>query len=189
MAERLLAYSDRIGAAAGERVEIKVSAPEGGEYQAKLIRLICGDESPEGPGFKAEDIPSPIARRYPARLQPIHAGSHVAFHKGGPQLAGSFTFLAMIWPTLPLKGAPQAIMGNFDAANRSGCSLLIDGSGRLGVQLGDSPLLHLDRPLYDRYWYLVSLAFDAAAGTITLRQRQLNHRGPGLAVSETSRRL
>ncbi len=145
MTERLLAYADRISAAAGERIEIKVSAPEGGEYQAKLIRLICGDESPEGPGYKAEDIKSPIAKRYPARLQPIHAGSHIAFHKGGPQLAGSFTFFAMIWPTLPLKGAPQAIMGNFDAANRSGCSLLIDGSGRLAAQLGDSPLFHLDR--------------------------------------------
>src|ERR1700754_1958288 len=82
MAERLLAYSDRISAAAGERIEIKVSAPEGGEYQAKLIRLICGDESADGPGFKAEDIKSPIAKAYPARLQPIHAGSHIAFHKG-----------------------------------------------------------------------------------------------------------
>lgn len=189
MAERLLAYADRISAAAGERIEIKVSAPEGGEYQAKLIRLICGDESPDGPGYKAEDIPSPIAKSYPARLQPIHAGSHIAFHKGGPLLAGSFTFFAMIWPTLPLKGAPQAIMGNFDAANRSGCSLLIDGSGRLAAQLGDSPLFHLDRPLFDRHWYLVSLAFDAAAGIVTLRQRVLNHRGPGDAVTESSRRL
>ena len=62
MAERLLAYADRISAAAGERIEIKVSAPEGGAYQAKLIRLICGDDSPEGPGFKAEDIASPIAK-------------------------------------------------------------------------------------------------------------------------------
>ena len=70
MAERLLAYSDRISAAPGERIEIKVSAPEAGEYSAKLIRLICGDDSPHGPGFKAEDISSPIAKSYPARLRP-----------------------------------------------------------------------------------------------------------------------
>ena len=36
MAERLLAYSDRVSAAPGESVEIKVSAPESGEYEAKL---------------------------------------------------------------------------------------------------------------------------------------------------------
>jgi len=189
MVERLLSYSDRVSAAPGESVEIKVSAPEPGEYSARLIRLICGDDSPGGPGFKYEEIASPVAKSYPARLQPIHAGSHIEFRKGGPQLAGSFTFFAMLWPTLPTKGAPQAIMGNFDAANRSGCSLLVDGSGRLAVQLGDSPLLHLDKPLVDRNWYLVSLAFDATAGTLTLRQRALHHRGPGNAVAEASRRL
>src|SRR5262249_9521937 len=157
MKERLLAYTDRVTAAPGERIEVKVSAPEAGSYRAKLIRLICGDESPDGPGYKAQDIASPIAREYPARLQPIHYGSHIEFRKGGPQLSGSFTLLAMIWPTLPQKGAAQAIMGNFDAANRSGCSLLIDASGRLAVHLGDSPLLHLDQALSDRAWYLVSL--------------------------------
>src|ERR1051325_7039165 len=98
MAERLLAYADRIHVAPGERIEIKVSAPEGGEYTANVTPLICGDDSPQGPGFKAEDIAAPIAKSYPAGLQPIHAGSHIEFRKGGPQLAGSFTFIAMIWP-------------------------------------------------------------------------------------------
>jgi len=187
--ERLLAYTDRVTAAPGERIEVKVSAPEAGTYKAKLIRLICGDESPEGPGYKAQDIESPIARDYPARLQPIHYGSHIEFRKGGPQLSGSFTLLAMVLPTLPQKGAAQAIMGNFDAANRSGCSLLIDASGRLAVHLGDSPQLHLDQAMTDRTWYLVSLAFDASAGSITLRQRALHHRGPGNAIAEKTKRL
>jgi N,N-dimethylformamidase len=182
--ERLLAYSDRISAAPGESVEIKVSAPEAGEYSARLIRLICGDEGPHGPGFKEQEIASPVARRYPARFQRVPSGSHVAFHKGGPQLSGSFTLLAMIWPTLPAKGSPQAILGNFDAANRSGCSLLIDGSGRLAVQIGANHVVHLPTPLVDRNWYLVSVAVDAAAGSLTLRQNALNHRGPGKAVTE-----
>ncbi len=43
--------------------------------------------------------------------------------------------------------------------------------------------------MFDRQWHLVSLAFDAAAGIVTLRQRVLNHRGPGDAVSEGSTRL
>src|SRR5581483_964877 len=98
MVERLLAYSDRVTAAPGERIEIKVSAPEPGPYRARLIRLICGDDSPSGPGFKAEEIASPIARAYPGRLQPFRAGSHIEFRKGGPQLSGSFTMLAMVWP-------------------------------------------------------------------------------------------
>ena len=40
MVERLLSYSDRVSAAPGESVEIKVSAPEPGEYSVRLIRLI-----------------------------------------------------------------------------------------------------------------------------------------------------
>ena len=81
MAERLLAYADRISAAPGERIAIKVSAPEGGEFQAKLIRLICGDDSPEGPGFKAEDIQSPIAASYPAGADRVRAAYPVAGYK------------------------------------------------------------------------------------------------------------
>ncbi|HEY4162204.1 MAG TPA: N,N-dimethylformamidase beta subunit family domain-containing protein, partial [Dongiaceae bacterium] len=184
--ERILAYSDRISAAPGESVEIKVSAPESGEYTARLIRLISGDEGPSGPGFKAEDIASPIARGYPGLFQRVPSGSHVSFHKAGPQLSGSFTLLAMIWPTLPAKGSPQAILGNFDAANRSGCSLLIDASGRLAVQIGDNHVVHLPAALIDRNWYLVSVAVDAAAGLLTLRQNALHHRGPGKAVTEVT---
>jgi N,N-dimethylformamidase len=189
MTERLLAYSDRISAAPGERVEIKVSAPEPGQYRARLIRLICGDDSPGGPGFKEAAVASAIEGDYPARRQSIHAGSHIDFHRQGPVLAGSFTLMAMIWPTLPEKGVSQAILGNFDAANRSGCSLLIDASGRLAVHLGASQVLHLDRKLIDRTWYLVSVAFDSTTGALTLRQQALAHRGPGNAVAEAGSRL
>ena len=189
MTERLLAYADRLSAAPGESVEIKVSAPEPGRYRARLIRLVCGDESPGGPGYKAEEIASPIGREHEGRKQPIRAGSHVEFRKGGPQLSGAFTLTAMVWPTLPGKGAPQAVMGNFDALNRSGCSLLVDAAGRLAVQLGAGHVVHLDRPLVERCWYRVSLAFDPAAASVTLRAVKLHHRGPGAAVEEVTRRL
>ena len=40
------------------------------------IRVIEGDASPEGPGFKSRPIPSAVDGTYRGRRQEIHAGSY-----------------------------------------------------------------------------------------------------------------
>ena len=70
-------YADRLSVAPGETIEFKVSCDEPGSYRADLVRLIHGDTNPAGPGFKEEEIASPINGSYAGRHQPIASGSHV----------------------------------------------------------------------------------------------------------------
>lgn len=170
MAERLLAYSNEVSAAPGDRIEIKVSAPLAGKYHANLVRLICGDDSPDGPGFKAEAIPADCNGDYVARRQEVNAGSYVEFPNGGPTLAGSFTLLAMIWPTFPTKGANQAIIGNYDIATASGISLYVGADGTLTCRAGRNAPLSTGVKLLDRHWYLVSASYDAASQELVVAQ-------------------
>ncbi len=56
MPERILAYTDKLSVEPGELVEVKVSSPRAGNYRAALVRVICGDNSPDGPGYKVEPV-------------------------------------------------------------------------------------------------------------------------------------
>ncbi len=68
-------YSDRISVAPDESIQFMVSAEGAQAYRADLVRLINGDTNPAGPGFKEEVVDVPLNAEYPARHQPIHAGS------------------------------------------------------------------------------------------------------------------
>jgi len=49
-------YSDKVSVRPGGSIDfmINCTAPT---YRAEIVRLICGDTSPAGPGFKEEIIP------------------------------------------------------------------------------------------------------------------------------------
>lgn len=189
MADRLLAYSTEISLAPGESVEIKVSAPLPGKFRAQLMRLVCGDDSPDGPGFKSTPVNATGNGEYAARKQAVNSGSHVEFPGGGPRLGGSFTLQAMIWPTLTAKGAAQAIIGNFDTASQSGASLYIDEQGALACRIGRNAPIDTGVKLHDRHWYLVSASFDAAANALTLRQIPMLDYGFKPTKAETTVKL
>src|SRR5437868_8744832 len=102
---KIVGYSDRLSAAPGETVRFMVSCEEV-DYQAQLVRLIHGDPSPSGPGFKEEEIPSAIDGRYLGRTQAIRTGSYARIeHHPSLDLDGSFTVGAWMLPTTPRSGA------------------------------------------------------------------------------------
>ena len=72
----LVGYTDRLTAAPGDTVRFMVSSRHP-RFRADLVRLIHGDESPAGPGFKERQVPSAIDGEYPGRSKPIHSGSYV----------------------------------------------------------------------------------------------------------------
>lgn len=186
MSERILGYTDRLSAVPGDAVSFKVSAPLAGKYKARLIRLICGDDSPEGPGFKAEHIASAIDGAYPAREQRIMAGSYVWVTARQPFDLANFTVQAMIWPTLPGNGKPQAILGNYDAASRSGYALYIDEAGCLAFRAGGNAPVSTGIKLLSRHWYEVYAVFDAGTGRVVVgHNMMLAYHGMESSVSQT----
>lgn len=172
MNDRILGYTNRLSAAPGDIVEFKVSAPLKGKFNARLVRLICGDDSPEGPGFKVEEIKSLIERSYPAHQQPILAGSYVYVSKEAFNLS-SFTLQAMIWPTLVANGKAQAILGNYDAATESGYSLFIDEGGCLAFRVGKNAPVSTNVRLMARHWYEVYATFDSSSCRVIIGQTMM----------------
>jgi N,N-dimethylformamidase len=159
-------YANRLSVAPGERVEFKVSCEEPGRYRADVVRLIHGDTSPAGPGFKEEPIETEVSGDYPGRLQPTDAGSCVVVEDGGALgLTGPFTLHAFIQPTTP--GKPdQGILGRFATASGTGYALVIE-EGAPALLVGDGVPLRVSsrERLFERCWYSVAASFDPATGT------------------------
>ena len=99
---RITGYADRFSVAPGETIKFMVSCEALKTYRADIVRIICGDANPAGPGYKEARIKTPVCGTYRGRKQAIHAGSYVIVPPH-PVLAdlASFTVQAMIWPTTP----------------------------------------------------------------------------------------
>jgi N,N-dimethylformamidase beta subunit-like protein/concanavalin A-like lectin/glucanase superfamily protein len=177
MPDRLLAYTDKLSVEPGDTIAVKVSSPRPGSYRASLVRLICGDDSPDGPGYKAEPVTAVPAAQHPARHQPIPCGSHVEIDDRNAFALPSFSIRAFVWPTWLDKGGEQCILGNWDAASGTGYALHLDATGRLALRIGDQAPLVLPDELLSRHWHLVAVTFDATTGRAVLATRGLKPYG------------
>ena len=90
---KVVGYTDRWSAEAGETVRFYVSATTP-RYRADLVRVIHGDENPAGPGYKEETVEHEIAGEYAGVEQRIHPGSY-AVVEPFPALA-AFTRLPIV---------------------------------------------------------------------------------------------
>src|SRR5215475_13052096 len=74
----IVGYADRMSVRPGATLKVMVSCETGAaSYRAELVRLICGDDSPNGPGYKERPVEHPANGTYPGRRQRIHAGSYI----------------------------------------------------------------------------------------------------------------
>ena len=172
----LAGYADRFSVAPGETIAFKVSSALPGTYQARLVRVISGDPNPAGPGIRERDVSAPFAGSYPSRVQRVPLGSYARVPDAPAlQWLTSFRAEATIWPTTPAKGR-QGIIAKRDAATGAGFALWIDARGA-GASIGDGrggAEVEVGKPLRERAWYRVSMAYDAASGTLSVRQEPLD---------------
>ena len=59
---KLTGYTDVVSVTEGETVQFMLSAEGATEVQVEIVRLIHGDEHPEGPGFIEEVVKSDAVR-------------------------------------------------------------------------------------------------------------------------------
>jgi N,N-dimethylformamidase len=163
-------YSDRIHCRPGETVEFKVNC-EAPQYRAEIVRIICGDTNPAGPGVKEVVIDTPVNGLHPGRPQHIRAGSYVEV-PDVPALT-SFTLETYIWPTTPTKGVQGLIAKWSDSA---GFALMVDDTGSVALKIGDGEHVSevsAGKPMQPRRWYRVGAHFDAATRTLEVFQSPL----------------
>jgi N,N-dimethylformamidase len=169
---KITGYADKISARPGETLRFMVNC-ERPRYRADIVRLVCGDLNPDGPGIREQVVPTPANTSYKGRSQSIEAGSYVLI-PNSPLLQNlkSFTVQAMLWPTTPDSGT-QAIVSKWQDRRRSGFALVIR-AGRLALQLGDGQgnveVVSTSKPLLARQWYFVAASYDAETRRVTLYQ-------------------
>lgn len=160
----LTGYSDRWSVRPGETMTFHVHsvAPT---YEARLVRLIHGDENPRGPGFREIELDS--------SLDGVHAGAPRIIRKGScgvvdcPMPAGSFTLDMWIWPTLPGPDR-QGLMAWPSGDGGAVFGLFLAADGHVECAGAGLETLRSARAVVLRQWYRVRLAVDRAAGRASL---------------------
>ncbi len=175
---KITAYADRISVAPGETINFMVNC-EARSFKADIVRLVCGDLNPDGPGYKEKVVRTPASGTYKGRRQVIHGGSFVEV-PAGDALEGlqSFTLQCFIWPTTPDKGE-QTLIGNWSERRQCGAALAIaaDNDGvmlTLGAGKGRVKHFTTGKALLAHEWYFVAASYDAARKSVTLVQEPLH---------------
>jgi N,N-dimethylformamidase len=68
---KILGYPDRYSVAPGETITFMVSLEEGDAFDAQLVRVICGDCNPDGPGLKFRPVEAAANGRHSAARQTL----------------------------------------------------------------------------------------------------------------------
>src|SRR3989442_15618623 len=170
---RVIGYADPLSVAPGEPIRFMVGTLDGPRrYRAEVVRLVCGDTGPGGPGLKTVRLPTSIEGEHDGTPQPIDAGSYaIVEHPEAFGALGRFTLQAFIQPTLvPVRPAPrrQVVIGTWAEDRGSGFALMLDETGAPAFLIGAAPV-STGTPLTARRWYHVAASVDLAAGTGALR--------------------
>lgn len=181
---KITGYSDRPSARPGERLDFKVSCEDGApRFSARIVRLICGDDGPGGPGYKALAIDARINGTYPGRRQHIDCGSYVVTAAPAElPVTSSFTLVALVAPTAPDKAARQTILAwqkavADDTGRQRGLVLGLDRSGAAHATLYDGSrtiAVTGESQLLPKAWYLLSLSVDPFTHRMVLYQKPLD---------------
>ena len=168
----LTGYGDRLSVRPGETIEFKVSSTGSEAYQASLVRIICADPNPDGPGWREVAVESGLAGSYPSRVQEVRLGSWGRVADAPPlPTDGGVTLIATIWPTLPGGGA----QGILDAGS---IALAIGADGgataTLALANGGAARVAVGEVLAERCWYRVWATYDPAAGRLGVGQAPLD---------------
>jgi len=193
---RIIGYSDRLAVRPGQTVAFKVSCEDGAStYRADIVRLFCGDDRPDGPGFREQMVETPINGEHPGRRQSIDCGSYVVVPCGRAlDRLASFTLAALVWPTLTGAGA-QTLMGRWqgEIGEGIGYALGLDAAGCPVLRIGregrrKSSLWQLAAllPLTERRWYRIMASFDGTTGEAQIHCQALDIR-LGESPGETCR--
>jgi len=182
----LTGYTNEWSVQPGDTLPFMVSCHGADSYEADIVRLICGDTVPDGPGVKEEVLDTDLDDEYEGREQPIYSGSYIRVPDDSQlNFDGGFTLQAYVYPTTPNDGLPrlgrssheireaQGVLTKWDSEAGQGYGLFIDDDGRLVFQAGNgdtTETVRTDQPLEPDVWYVVGVSVDASDGSVFLYQ-------------------
>ncbi|MCC6827261.1 MAG: N,N-dimethylformamidase [Novosphingobium sp.] len=169
---KLVGYTDKFSVEPGETLNFLISS-EAGDYQSTLVRLIHGDDNPQGPGLKERPIEASINRSYPGTFQDVYPGSYMRIdHLPLGDAGDVIAFAAWLYPTLPQGGRQGVFSRIAPDLTEADFQLSVDEDGHLvgRYAAGGTPVeVRSPRPLIEREWQFAALVIDKAHGSFTLR--------------------
>jgi len=172
---RLLGYADKLSVAPGECIRFMVSA-EAQSYEATVVRFTRPDPDRDDLHFGEKVVGSAVDGRYQGRKQVAHSGSYVVVEGSSHlDMSDGLTIQTWVYPTAPDKGKVQGLLTRWSAAHNAGYGLFIGEAGDLVLWLGDEggtvqKKIGTGIALKAARWYFVAGAYDAATGSVYLRQ-------------------
>ena len=166
----LTGYADRLSVRPGETIRFHLSNATGTEVDAKIVRVVCADANPAGPGILLEPVESAPVRCGAAGEGRSPQGSYARIENAGRCFgSGSFSVTCLVRPTR-IAGGRQTIASRAGAA--SGFILGLDERGRLCASIGDGTSMRdvasVPAPLVERSWHAVWLVVDTGAGEVSV---------------------
>jgi len=161
-------YLDRFSVRPGEDVVARISLRTAGPYRANLVRVICADPNPNGPGMQFEDLSGHLDRTLQGRHQPIYLGSYGLVPKGPIRSSTApCTWTVLVWTARVGGAATFFSEGHLRiGSNSAGVFAELAGSnGPVRINSGAS--------LRPRQWHRVWLSADPATGHVVIGQQAL----------------
>ena len=176
MKPELIGYTDKLSVTPEQSIDFKISTELAG-YEVTMVRLIHGDENPNGPGFKEQVIESTVNGKYPGRRQVAHCGSYVVVQdlEGVLSHLTNITLQAWIFPTTLHKGAVQGLLSKWSVTDQVGFGLMIGPGGDLELWLGggETERFKSGNILQANQWYFVGATIDTDCRCVQLYQQSL----------------
>ncbi len=178
---KIFGYADKISVKPGQTIQFHVNADGANVADAHLVRLIHGDEHPDGPGFVEEEVDCAANGVWQVEKQFTQVGSFLEAADPQRELAleGSLTLFAFIHPIWPDVGHRQCLIGRWDNDKNYGYGLGINKRGFLEFWVGEGDeidYLEAEAPMRAHMWYLVAATLDARTGRATIYQEGVGNR-------------
>ena len=185
---RIFGYSNPLYAKIGEKFDFHISAEGTNEVNSEIVRLIHGDENPDGPGFVEEKINSGFPKKISVNRQYTQLGSYAVVDDKKNHLNNlkDFSLYAFVYPTgtfgnslntqekLKASGkGRQCIIGNWSVNETKGYALGINNEGHLEFWIGDGKIVEYVKcevPIVANFWFLVAATYNSKKRKATIYQ-------------------
>ena len=174
-------YCEPLSLRAGESIRLMASSHRPGPAQLDLVRIICGDPTRSGPGFREVEVPSQLPTEVMLDEQPLLPGSY-----GEIALSG-LSAMRHIQVKIHLFAArPDQNQTLFLVIGDAGPMLVLAlSNGHLVARIGETELSLREQPLQAKRWYQVEVDADLTdAGVVTGALTPQPTRSPGQDVFE-----
>ena len=159
---QLAAYADRLSARPGETIRFHVANATSAPVTARLVRVVCADPNPAGPGVQLESVPHVPRALATAKPEQVRQGSYAVVEAPDLGLPAVVTLSADVFPTR-LAGRRQGVMSlAMTGGLRLDLAIAEEGAVEASVVLpgGTAHTVRAANPVDEHRWYRVRATLD-----------------------------